>query len=266
MYSSFLPTAAIALLGLASRAFAASKTLDVNFADFTGTEWSEVEPWLNEQGLSVSDWPVDDATKSYTYSPKNVDIHGGVLRLKVTAGEDVVGGEVTSQDEDILYGTFTAIAKGSKVPGVCQGIFIWGSDYNEVDIELLSSYYDASMDTDLILPGLQFTNRPVVEDTPETNNATAYASGGEVFDPTDDFHEYQFVWSKTQTSFYLDGELKQTFKTNVPEGPAQFFLNNWSNGDVHWSAGPPTEDSYFLVKSIHLGALVFVPLSLVRIG
>ncbi|GAA5858375.1 hypothetical protein JCM8547_004670 [Rhodosporidiobolus lusitaniae] len=245
-------TISAAFLSFAASAFAASKTLDVDFSDFTGTAQSEVEPWLNKKGLGVADWSIDDSPYSYTYSPSNCDIYKGNLRLKVMGqdGGDIVGCEVFTNDDTILYGTFTAVAKASKVPGVCQGIFTYTDDNNEIDIELLSSYYSGK--NNYVSPGLQFTNQPLVEGEDETNTAVAYSADGVEFDPTADFHEYKFEWKEGRVRFFLDGELKTTFTDNVPSQPAQFILNNWSNGDKYWSAGPPTEDSYFLIQSIHL--------------
>ncbi|GAA6040995.1 hypothetical protein JCM8097_000530 [Rhodosporidiobolus ruineniae] len=250
----FSASSAVAALTLVSGALARSKksktqTLSVNFGDYSS---GNVQDWLSDQGLLVSDWPIDDSPLSYTYTPDNVDIRDGALRLKVTGqagGEQVYGAEVSTAADNILYGTFTAVAKASKVPGTCQGIFTYSDDNHEVDIELLSSYYTTGYDgpEGAVPAGLEFTNQPLTKKVEETNTAVSYG-----FDPTEDFHEYTIEWTSTYSKFYVDGELKTTFTTNVPKKATMFTLNNWSNGDPLWSAGPPTEDSYFLVKSIDL--------------
>ncbi|GAA5858374.1 hypothetical protein JCM8547_004669 [Rhodosporidiobolus lusitaniae] len=243
----------IALLSLASSTLAASKMLDITFSDFDGTLQSQVEPWLNGQGLNVSDRTIDSSPYAHTFSPQNVQIEDGNLVLKVTGqndGGDVVSAQVLTTDDSILYGTFTAVAKASNVSGVCQGIFTYTDDNDEIDIELLSSYYTG--ENDYVTPGLHFTNQPLVAGTGETTTAVPYAVDGVEFDPTEDFHEYTIEWTEGLTRFFVDGELKTTFTENVPSKPTSFYLNNWSSGNSGWSAGPPTEDTYFLVKSIHL--------------
>ncbi|GAA5898977.1 hypothetical protein JCM6882_004583 [Rhodosporidiobolus microsporus] len=241
--------ATLATLYFSGQALAATKkTLDVDFGDFTGSH-GQVESWLNERGLEVSSWPIDSTPLPHTYLVENVDIVDGSLRLKVpgvSGDADVTGGEVATQASDILYGTFTTVARTSPVAGVCHGFFTYTNDNAEIDIEVLTSYYTEGYGYS-VQPGLEFTNQPLVDGEESTNTAVPYG-----FDPTADFHEYTIEWTSTASKFYVDGELKKTFKTNVPKVPAQFMWNSWSSGDPNWSAGPPTEDSYLDIRSIHL--------------
>ncbi|GAA6018681.1 hypothetical protein JCM10207_009009 [Rhodosporidiobolus poonsookiae] len=255
----------VALLGLTSAALArrthrsteqtkatqATQTLDITFADYSGSSGSAARSWLEEQGLTVSDWSIDDgdAPYSHVFVPENVDIVDGSLRLKVSAQlQDglIPSGEVATQAENIRYGTFKTVAKAPTAAGTCTGFFTYTDDNHELDIELLSSYYTTGYQYS-VKPGLEFTAQPLVEGEDETNEVVSYG-----FDPSADFHEYTLTWTANSAKFYVDGELKTTLTDNIPQIGAQFMYNIWSNGDPNWSAGPPTEDAYAYIQSISL--------------
>ncbi|BGP36181.1 hypothetical protein JCM10449v2_000079 [Rhodotorula kratochvilovae] len=242
--SSFLVT----LIALAAPSLAKSKVtkLDVDFSTYkSGT----VASFLDKNELYASSYSVASTPLSHTFVSSNVDIVNGALRLKVNGQSgkgDVKSAEVGTYADDILYGTFTTVAKLTDVPGICFGAFTYTDDNHEIDIETLSSYYTKGYGYS-VQPGLEFTNQPLTEGQQSTNTAVAYG-----FDPTADFHNYTIVWTSSTSKFYLDGKLRTTFKKNVPKIAASFLWNAWSSGDVNWSAGPPKKDSYTLIKEIHL--------------
>ncbi|BGO98935.1 hypothetical protein NBRC10513v2_000037 [Rhodotorula toruloides] len=222
------------------------KTLDVDFTTYKGEGLST---FLDKHSLYVSNYPVDSTPISHTFVPSNVDIVDGALRLKVTgqSGEgDVKSAEVGTYASNIRYGTFTTIAKLTPVPGVCFGAFTYTDDNHEIDIEALSSYYWTGY-RESVPPGLEFTNQPLVAGQQSTNTAVPYG-----FDPTADFHNYTIVWNAKSSQFYVDGKLRKTFTKSVPQIGASFLWNAWSSGDPNWSAGPPKQDAYTLIKSVHL--------------
>ncbi|GJN91983.1 hypothetical protein Rhopal_005011-T1 [Rhodotorula paludigena] len=209
----------------------------VDFTTFSSSD--TVESFLTSSGLTISDWPVEFTPIPVIMAPGNVDIVDGALRLKVTAGtEPVVSAEVVTKQEEILYGRVTTRAKASPVPGV------WSGPTLEVDIELLSSYYTKGRG-DSVKPGIQFTNHPLTEGEEMYNEVYPYG-----FDPTADFHDYTIEWTKDTTIFSIDGAEIATFTRNVPAGPMAFNWNSWSSGEPNWSAGPPEEDSYFLIQGM----------------
>ncbi|GEM12135.1 glycoside hydrolase family 16 protein [Rhodotorula toruloides] len=202
-----------------------------------------------EDVCGISDYPVASFPITHTFVPSNVDIVNGALRLKVTGQSgksDVKSAEVGTYAHDIRYGIFTTIAKLTHVPGVCFGAFTYTSDNAEIDIEALSSYYNKA-NRDSVPPGLEFTNQPLNDGQQSTNTAVPYG-----FDPTADFHNYTIVWNAKSSQFYVDGKLRKTVTTNVPQIGASFLWNAWSSGDPNWSAGPPKQDAYTLIKSVHL--------------
>ncbi|BGO88424.1 hypothetical protein NBRC10512_006989 [Rhodotorula toruloides] len=222
------------------------KTLDVDFSAYNGEGLST---FLDKHSLYVSNYPVDSTPISHTFVPSNVDIVDGALRLKVTGQSgkgDVKSAEVGTYASNIRYGTFMTIAKLTPVPGVCFGAFTYTDDNHEIDIEALSSYYTTGY-RESVPPGLEFTNQPLIAGQQETNTAVPYG-----FDPTADFHNYTIVWNAKSSQFYVDGKLRKTFTKNVPQIGASFIWNAWSSGDPNWSAGPPKQDAYTLIKSVHL--------------
>ncbi|GAA5877117.1 hypothetical protein JCM8547_008962 [Rhodosporidiobolus lusitaniae] len=193
--------------------------------------------------------PVPSATNKIdpSFRCSNVDIVDGSLRLKVDGWSS---GNVRSADVEShatpIYGTYTVVAKLTAVPGVCQGFFSYHSGNSEIDLELLSSYYQTGYGYS-VQPGVYHIDQPLVSGEQSTYKVTPYG-----MDPSADYHTYTLAWSSDKTDFYLDGELKSTLTENVPSSPAAFVLNAWSSGDPNWSAGPPAEDSYTLIKSIKL--------------
>ncbi|GJN91956.1 hypothetical protein Rhopal_004984-T1 [Rhodotorula paludigena] len=222
-------------------------TLNVDFSTYKpGTS---LDRFVDEHQLYISTYNTEAEPISRIFLRENVDIVDGTLRLRVngySGSDEVEGAEIGTYADDILYGTFTTVAKLTDVPGICAGFFTYTDDNNEIDIEALSSYYTKGY-RNIVDPGLQLTNQPTKLGGKSTNEAVPYD-----FDPTKGFHNYTIVWTAESSEFYVDGEHQATFTTNVPKKPASFLWNAWSSGDPNWSAGPPREDSYTLIKSIHL--------------
>ncbi|KZP02974.1 glycoside hydrolase family 16 protein, partial [Athelia psychrophila] len=84
------------------------------------------------------------------------------------------------------------------------------------------------------------TNQAATVGGTETNSAVGYG-----FDPTAAFHDTPGL-----TEYYVDGQIKASYTTNVPSVASSFILNNWSSGDPNWSAGPPTADNIVRIQSV----------------
>lgn len=86
------------------------------------------------------------------------------------------------------------------------------------------------------------------------------------FQPDQGYHEYRYDWQPSRVDFFADGQLMQTFTSNVPDAPGKVssisahhidlltlnkvLLNHWSNGDPGWSGGPPTQDAVMTVSYV----------------
>ncbi|GAA5888742.1 hypothetical protein JCM16303_005114 [Sporobolomyces ruberrimus] len=221
----------------------------IDFSKFDPSQ-GNAEAFLNSNGYMVSQYTIkkDGVAGSIprTFTKSNVDIVDGALRLKVTGQSGrgtIVSGEIESR-ESVTYGTLETWARATPVEGVCQGIFFYESDNAEIDIELLSSYYSKGY-KQYLDAGVQYTNQALNSNAKSTSLAQEYG-----FDPTADFHNYTIQWTPSESRFYIDGEFRNSFTTNVPvDIPSKIIYNNWANGDPKWSAGPPASDAYFLIKS-----------------
>ncbi|GAA6063759.1 hypothetical protein JCM10212_002711 [Sporobolomyces blumeae] len=213
----------------------------VDFGTFASSGQS-VDDFLWKRGYMTSAYTIATdvfGSVARRFDKSNVKIEDGLLKLKVNGftGGAVVSSEIESIS-NFKYGTMTA--KATAVEGVCQGIFFYHSTQQEIDIELLSSYYTKGY-KQIVLPGAQYTNQPAYEKAPKSAKARIMP-----FDPTTGFHN----WTPDATRFYLDGVLQWRLTQNVPQVGSKIILNNWSNGDPNWSAGPPKKDAYLLVKSL----------------
>jgi beta-glucanase (GH16 family) len=71
------------------------------------------------------------------------------------------------------------------------------------------------------------------------------------FDPTDGFHEYRIDYLPGRVFFYADGVvLAEMDGPAVPSSPGHLILQHWSNGNRHWSGGPPAEDAALVVSYV----------------
>lgn len=139
--------------------------------------------------------------------------------------------ELQTVRTDILYGSFRATMQTSKTKGVCQSIFFYYNDTQEIDIELLTGHPN----------DLHFTNQPDTTTTPKAG-----------FNPTAAFHKYRIDWAYDRSEMWVDGKLKATLTKQVPTHAGEILINNWSNGDPTWSQGPPTKNVLLRVKNVQL--------------
>ncbi|GAA5949752.1 hypothetical protein JCM3765_007676 [Sporobolomyces pararoseus] len=231
-------------------------SLGGHFVDFATYDPSQQTPeqFLNAYQYIISDYTVGeytDTTIPHIFEKPNVDIVDGALTLRARGqpGYEVVSSSQIQSLDRFTFGTLETFAKATPTKGVCQGIFFYDDDNHEVDIELLSDYYETGY-LDQISPGVQFTNQPLIPFEPSTTEGLPFG-----FDPTADFHNYTIKWTPTETEFFVDGIFKTSLSENVPATPAFIIYNNWSNGNPGWSSGPPREDATFSIKSIKFAPL-----------
>jgi hypothetical protein len=102
---------------------------DLNLDFSTISSASELESYLNENRLRISDYgEVNIGPIMHGFYGKNVDWVDGAMRLIVrgqTGKGEVSSGEVATRDA-MLYGRVTTRMKASPIPGVCHGIFWYG--------------------------------------------------------------------------------------------------------------------------------------------
>lgn len=123
-------------------------------------------------------------------------------------------------------------------------MFFYKSNAQETDIEWLS---DKNSQSNGGTRKLWFTNQDANGDGKKTYNAIAPPSN-----PTSTEHEYRLDWNAGKVEWYVDGVKKWETTTDVPSVPGPWVWNNWANGDIGWSAGPPAVDAIFKIKRIEM--------------
>ncbi|KAI4115249.1 MAG: hypothetical protein LQ338_007885 [Usnochroma carphineum] len=156
-------------------------------------------------------------------------------------------GEMDTNRTDMLYGSFRAGVKLTGIPGTCGAFFWYLNDSQEIDMEFLSSQFNAtSHPVNLVLQ-----SEAAVAAGYDAGNTKAFQVHQLPFNPSDGFHEYRFDWFKDHVDFYADGVLLRTMSGDgVPADPGHLTLSQWSNGDPKWSGGPPAEDAVMTVNYV----------------
>ena len=166
--------------------------------------------------LTISTYPIGSSPYTQLYTTSNVAVTSQSLQLKVPGGQTaspILGAEISTHDDDILYGSVRTTLKASTVSGTCHGAFFYKDDNHEVDIEVITG------DT---WKGVHYTNQKANADAEASTIQMALPS-----DATTGFQEYRVDWLPGQTNFYLNGQLQKTLSTNVPSIPGSWLWNNW---------------------------------------
>ena len=175
-----------------------------------------VLPAFPTEDLVISTYPIGSSPYTQLYTTSNVAINDGTLQLKVPGGQTaspILGAEISTKDDDILYASVRTTFKASTVAGTCHGAFFYKDDNHEVDIEVITG------DT---WKGVHYTNQKA--------NADAEASTIRMVLPSDAtsvFQEYRIDWLPGRTDFYHNGQLQQSLTDNVPSTPGSWLWNNW---------------------------------------
>ncbi|KAF5006007.1 hypothetical protein FDECE_7581 [Fusarium decemcellulare] len=182
-----------------------------------------------------------------TFIPSNVVVKNNYLQLIVPGGQTDMPytcGEVYTTIDNIKYASVRTTAILSQAPGVCNGMFFYQSDTQEIDIEWLSDPNSESNDG---TRQLWFTNQDANGDGEATFTSIKPPSKA-----TSTEHEYRIDWTPGRVQFFVDGVKKWETTQDVPTYPGPWIWNNWSNGDDGWSAGPPAQTAVFKIKKIDM--------------
>ena len=123
-------------------------------------------------------------------------------------------------------------------------MYFYKSDSQESDIEWL---FDPSSESHDGTPQLWFTNQAVSSSEPKT-----YTSQLPPSDATTAEHEYRLDWTADSVQWFIDGNQVWEATSNVPSQPGSWLWNNWSDGGIGWTAGPPASDALFKISKIEM--------------
>jgi beta-glucanase (GH16 family) len=202
---------------------------------------------FNEGVLDTTKWVVSNyKTNNYagggsnvTFSPRNIDLSGGSLRLELTqptAGTST-GAEITTK-LSFGYGTYefsmragstspTSSGTGTTESGQISSTFIIHNpppsyaSITEIDAPEIEGLSARNNDIEWTV----WKNSVATNPTPEYNV---------VKNPEDGFHLYKFVWSPTSIKFYVDGVLKSACTSGIPTVAAVIDINFYGTNDVEW--------------------------------
>ncbi|KXT01771.1 hypothetical protein AC579_6365 [Pseudocercospora musae] len=205
-------------------------------------------------GLVISSDTIDDssghssATFNHQFDAENVQVKDGYLKLIVPGGRTTSTlqcAEVSTEFE-VLYASVSTYAVLTDEAGVCNGMFFYHSDSQEIDIEWISDANSTSnLDANNGTRAMQYTNQG-----PHGEEDSSEVYGQAADDATSTVHEYRLDWVNGTSSFYLDGVFQQQIQTNVPTTSGNWVWNNWADGNPDFTVGPPKNDAVFQIQKI----------------
>lgn len=202
-----------------------------------------VDLWTTKQEIdfSTSDvgdlglWKIEDFTVGWARDPALAGKNGNVYELTCPT-TTASGGEISTISSSYRYGSYRAVIKTAPVYGAVSAFFFFGSDTDEIDIEILSRENAQGI-----------AHFVVHENTGDTHK---YVPLG--FDPSADFHEYRIDFRETSAELWVDNVKRTEITENMPSGDGSIVLNCWNTDEPSWADGPPSEDTVMQIRSISL--------------
>lgn len=234
-------------LFLAASVFPAAAQEVIFEEDFDGDQLN-MEHWNYEEGDGCPDLCGWGNNERQIYDRDYVKVEDGNLVITaVKEGDKYFSGKINSKDNvEFQYGTIEVRAKLPEGHGLWPAVWMLGSDIGEVG-------WPASGEIDIMEyvgrePHTIYTSLH----TPASHGDTENSEKTYIEDIEEGYHDYKAVWSETDISFFIDGELVYTF---VPEEydaehypfrkPFYFLLNMAVGGNF---GGPEVDDTIFPAK------------------
>lgn len=185
------------------------------------------------------------------FTPSNVVVEGGLLKLKVTkvANQDreYSAAEVATK-ETFTYGRFAARIKFCAGSGMVSSLFTYKQDissgWQEIDIEFLGYLVNPNRIQYNLISGTHANRvyQPKVVNT--------------IGSPTAEFHDYAMEWAPDGITFFVDGNLMWKGVQPAIKDAQTLHMNAWpTNNAVTSFAGPfnpaavPCEAQYDWVEA-----------------
>ncbi|KAL6709096.1 hypothetical protein ACN47E_001912 [Coniothyrium glycines] len=177
--------------------------------------------------------------------------HGGDAGLELWVRGDhsdgfVSGAEMVTSRTDALLGSFRVGMKLSNSSGTCGAFFFYYNNSQEIDMEFLSHQFNNSQGA----VNLVLQTPESVQHGYDASGTAEFHVSALPFNPSEQFHEYRFDWTKDRVAFYVDGQFLHEMTESIPTEGGGIFLNHWSNGDPAWSAGPPAQDTVMTISYV----------------
>jgi Glycosyl hydrolases family 16 len=172
------------------------------------------------------------------------------VRGKLDVNGSITGSELDTTRTDMWWGSYRALLKLPSQNGTCASFFWYYNDIQEIDMEFLSTEVNGDADTNSTESNLYFVlhTQESKDQGDDASKTPTFKHLALPFKTDDAFHEYRFDYSPGRVEFYVDSKRYVTFTgADVPDKPGHVVFNHWSNGDPHWSYGPPTEDAVYTI-------------------
>lgn len=214
------------------------------------------EEHFNEGAINTNVWVVSNwgAPGGGTFSPANIDLSQGLLRISLTQTKNSngsissVGGELQTKAA-YGYGTYEWVMRmsstsptrsgyGQVVSGqISSGFTFINNSQTEIDWEVEGQYPNQ----------IEMTNWKGL-------NAQQYTSSV-LQSPEAAFHRYTFVWSASSIVFYIDGKKVSTHTQNIPSAAAYVMINHWGTNSTSFGGlATPGVERYMYVSSFKFWA------------
>ncbi|EME47136.1 glycoside hydrolase family 16 protein [Dothistroma septosporum NZE10] len=197
---------------------------------------------INDRGSN------SDAKFNHQFNASNVQVQDGYLELAVPGGQTTspIQCAEVSTDFEVMYASVSTYAILVEEAGVCNGMFFYHSDSQEIDIEWISDVNSTSnQNTNNGTRVMQYTNQG-----PHGTADSSEVDGMAASNATEATHEYRLDWVNGASSFFLDGVFQYELNSNVPTTAGNWIWNNWADGGPSFTVGPPASDAVFRIQKI----------------
>ncbi len=196
---------------------------------------NEIKKEINRDNFDILDeqvWTTSSKKLGRSQlNPENIEVTDGFLNIRLPANT-LTGGEIVNQ-KAMTYGSYEIRMKLPEADSSITGFFLYAPpDYfYEIDIEIYNNKEGVIL-------------------------LTTYAEGevqneyiGELgFDPTADFHNYRFDYTKDGVAYYVDNQFIKEWKDGFPQKQEmQLMVNTWY---PNWLAGTPTREDQFFTSGL----------------
>ena len=203
-------------------------------------------------GVLSSDWLVSNRTGvegGGSFSPGNIDMSQGLLRMKVTQDGTTAGsvGAEIQLKKAFGYGTYewTMRAASTSATSGGAGTAVSGQ------ISSTFQYSGGSpVPTEIDAAEIEGQNPNHIEYTTWLNGVRSDTGAATLANPEAAFHRYKYIWAPGRIDFYIDDVLQFTTTTNVPSAPAFPLANLWgTNSSAFGGVATAGVSRYMYVKS-----------------
>ncbi|EME88837.1 glycoside hydrolase family 16 protein [Pseudocercospora fijiensis CIRAD86] len=217
------------------------------FANLFAVNFTSAKVQQLEDLFMPANYDVIQVVAPYTrdYSVDQLQYSSTGLDLTVspsTDGKNIPCAQIITKEKAFFYGSYRARIRVATEPGTVAAFYIYKNDSSEIDIEYLSAWTE---------PTLLYTVKPQVylpSGNPDDSTYQRERWSGLDDEFREEPHEWSWTWLPDIVYFGIDANYLKNITANVPQAPGRIALSHWSNGDPHYSLGPPKQNTTITVS------------------